>query len=605
MKRRDLLGAVVVLPLLTAGPAASFSPASGAARVAKRVTLRRVRPTDPQWPSTADWDKLKQAVGGNLIEVRPLFAACATEPKGEECRDALKNARNPFYLGDQPAGTQVSGWLDAWTPAASVYAVAARNESDVAAAVDFARENNLRIVIKGGGHSYQGTSNAPDSLLVWTRAMNAITVHEDFVGIGCRRKPAPTPAVTVEAGSMWIDAYDAVTTKAGRYVQGGGCATVGVAGLIQSGGFGSMSKGFGSAAAGLLEAEIVTADGVVRTVNACTNSDLFWALRGGGGGTWGVVTKLTLKTHELPEFFGYAGGTIKAVSDVAFRQLIARFVSFYHDKLFNPHWGESVKIKPENALELSMVCQGLDNQQVADVWRPFFDWVKSSSDYSSIDLEAGSGYARAWWDVEARRKRGSDAMISDPRPGAAVSHAWWSGDQDQVSAYLHGYESLWLPAALLQETEQTQLAGALFAASRRWEVQLHFNKGLAGAPAEAIAAARDTATNPVVVDAFALAIIANGGPPPRPGQPFDAELAHEHARAVDAAAAELRKIVPHPGSYVSESNYFNGSWQQAFWGNNYQKLREVKTKYDPDGLFFVHHGVGSEAWSADGFTRLA
>jgi len=55
----------------------------------------------------------------------------------------------------------------------------------------------------------------------------------------------------------------------------------------------------------------------------------------------------------------------------------------------------------------------------------------------------------------------------------------------------------------------------------------------------------------------------------------------------------------------SESNYFNESWQEAFWGANYGKLRAVKSKFDPDGLFFVHHGVGSEAWSADGFTRLA
>jgi len=599
-----MLRAVAALPLFTGGLAAPLAPAKSAQRFAKPVTLRRVRPTDPEWPSTADWDRLKQAVGGNLIQVRPLFAACAAEPKGAECLDALKNARNPFFLGDQPAGTQVSGWLDAWTPAASAYAVAARNASDVSAAVNFAREYNLRLVVKGGGHSYQGTSSAPDSLMVWTRAMSAVTVHDAFLGTGCRGKIPPSAAVTVEAGSMWIDAYDAVTTKAGRYVQGGGCATVGVAGLVQSGGFGSMSKGFGTAAAGLLEAEIVTADGVVRTVNACTNSDLFWALKGGGGGSWGVVTKLTLRTHELPEFFGYAGGTIKAESDAAFRQLIARFMSFYHDKLFNPNWGESVKIKPENALELSMVCQGLDNQQVADVWRPFFDWVKSSSDYNTSDLEAGSIHARAWWDAEARKKRGSDAMIGDPRPGVPVSHAWWSGDQDQVSAYLHGYESLWLPAALLRQAEQAHLASALFAASRWWEVQLHFNKGLAGAPAEAIAAAHDTATNPVVLEAFALAIIANGGPPPRPGQPFDAGVAHEHARAVDGAAAELRKIVPHPGSYVSESNYFNDTWQQAFWGNNYRKLLAVKTKYDPDGLFFVHHGVGSEAWSSDGFTRL-
>ena len=216
MKRRDLLRTVAVLPLLTAGLAAPSSPAKSGRRSAKHVTLRRVRPTDLEWPSATEWDKLRQAVGGNLILVRPLFGTCATEPKDAECLEALKNARNPFYLGDQPAGTQVCGWLDAWTPAASVYAVAARNAIDVAAAVNFARERNLRLVVKGGGHSYQGTSNAPDSLLVWTRAMNAITVHKGFVGIECRGKLAPAPAVTVEAGSMWIDAYDAVTTKAGR-----------------------------------------------------------------------------------------------------------------------------------------------------------------------------------------------------------------------------------------------------------------------------------------------------------------------------------------------------------------------------------------------------
>ena len=65
----------------------------------------------------------------------------------------------------------------------------------------------------------------------------------------------------------------------------------------------------------------------------------------------------------------------------------------------------------------------------------------------------------------------------------------------------------------------------------------------------------------------------------------------------------MRQIAPDAGSYVSESNYFNSSWQAAFWGSNYPRLREVKAKYDPDGLFFVHHGVGSEEWSTDGFTR--
>jgi FAD/FMN-containing dehydrogenase len=68
---------------------------------------------------------------------------------------------------------------------------------------------------------------------------------------------------------------------------------------------------------------------------------------------------------------------------------------------------------------------------------------------------------------------------------------------------------------------------------------------------------------------------------------------------------ELLKAAPRAGSYVSESDFFEKDWQRSYWGSNYPKLAAVKKKYDPDGLFFVHHGVGSEEWSADGFVRKA
>ena len=68
---------------------------------------------------------------------------------------------------------------------------------------------------------------------------------------------------------------------------------------------------------------------------------------------------------------------------------------------------------------------------------------------------------------------------------------------------------------------------------------------------------------------------------------------------------ELLRVAPRAGSYVAESDFFESAWQQSFWGSNYPRLAAVKRRYDPAGLFVVHHGVGSEEWSADGFTRVA
>ena len=575
-----------------------------------RGGFRRVRPSDSAWPNAADWEQLKESVGGRLIKVQPLLAACTGSADSTACQSLLNELKNPYYVGDQPAGTQTAGWLDAWKSAPSVYAVAAKTTADVVAAVNFARGRNLRLVIKGGGHSYQGTSDAADSLLIWTRAMHGIVLHGAFVAQNCAGVHAPQPAVTIEAGAIWMHVYDAVTTKAGRYVQGGGCATVGVSGLIQSGGFGSFSKNYGTAAGGLLEAEIVTADGEVRIANACTNPELFWAIKGGGGGSLGVVTKLTLRTRELPAIFGKTSMKIKAGSDAAFRRLIDRFVSFYKDSLLNDHWGESVEFGNDNTLDVGMVFQGIDDQQAQSAWQPFNDWIAAApGDFTVGAPFVAHGFpAQDYWSAAYIKEKVPGRASFDPRPDAAENNMWFAEQDTELGVFIHGYQSLWLPATLLERDQQTHLAEALFAATRHWRVQIHFNKGLAGANADDVAAARDTAMNAAVLTAFGLAIIAGGNAPAYAdliGAARHLAAARKEAIAIGKAGDELRRVVPHPGSYVSESNYFERDWQHAFWGSNYSRLLAIKKKYDPAGLFFVHHGVGSEEWSADGFTRLS
>lgn len=565
----------------------------------------RVRPGDPTWPSPLAWKSLSDAVGGNLIRVRPLLAACEMAPESEACISALLGIKNPYYIGDQPAGTQTSGWIDAWRSAPSVFAVAAQSTRDVVAAVNFARAFRLRLVIKGGGHSYLGGSNAPDSLLVWTRPMDGIRLHDAFVPLGCSGPPAP--AVSVQTGARWLAVYNTVTTGAGRYVQGGGCATVGVAGLVLGNGFGSFSKAYGSAASSLLEAEIVTADGTVRIANPCNYPDLFWALKGGGNGSFGVVTRLTLRTHDLPNYFGGVRGSIKANSDSAFRKLIAEFNAFYASSLFNPHWGEQASFGNDNVLRLSLVFQDFNESQVSLVLRPFLDFISANTaDFTISDPIRIAGIpARRWWDPNYLTTHFPQQIMHDPRPGAPADNIWWSGNEREVGFFIHGYESAWLPASLLDEPDRTKFNDALFAASRHWPVTLHYNKGLAGASPDVIAAARQTAMNPAVGDAFCLAIIGNAGPPAYSGMPGpgpDLALARRNAVTIKQSVDVLRALVPDAGSYVSEAGFHDPEWQKRSFGQNYPKLLAVKRRYDPEGLFTTHHGVGSEWWSPDGFT---
>lgn len=603
MHRRHFLKCAATIPVLSIG-------CGDVLRTKDAVqSARRVRPGDPSWPSEATWEGLRQQVGGRLTKLESPLTACRTAPTGAACNDLFRDLKNPYFIGDQPALTQTSGWVDAWTSAPSTYAVAAAETADVVAAINFAREHNLRLVVKGGAHSYQGTSCSPDSLLIWTRAMNRIELHDGFVPQGCTGTLEAQPAVSIGAGAIWAHVYEAVTTQGGRYVQGGGCTTVGVAGLIQSGGFGSFSKNYGMAAAGLLEAEVVTADGTVRIANACTNPDLFWALKGGGGGSFGVVTRLTLRTRELPQYFGGVFGNITAKSDVAYRKLTARIIDFYQDRLFNGHWGEQIRFEPGHIVRIAMVFQGLSQEQARELWRPFLDWVAAAPQDFTWEAPVWIVYlpARRFWDITFHKQYNPQLIFSDDRTGAPDGNFVWAGDRAESGQLIHGYRSTWLPASLLEKDRQAELVEAIVAASRHWGLSLHFNKGLAGAAEVELAAARDTATNPVMLDAFALVIIAGNSEPPFPGMPGpepDLTAARRHAATINRAMDELLKLVSRPGSYVSESDYFERAWQQSFWGSNYARLAGVKQRYDPTGVFFVRHGVGSEGWSDDGFSRV-
>jgi FAD/FMN-containing dehydrogenase len=158
---------------------------------------------------------------------------------------------------------------------------------DVQACVAFARSHpSLKLAARSGGHSYAGYSAPDNGLVVDLRAMKNVDVRSDGTTV-------------VGAGARLFDVYSAVAA-AGRCLPAGSCPSVGVSGLTLGGGIGVLARLHGLTCDALVAADIVLADGTRKTVSAESDPDLFWALRGGGGGNFGIVTAFTFAAPPAP-----------------------------------------------------------------------------------------------------------------------------------------------------------------------------------------------------------------------------------------------------------------------------------------------------------------
>ncbi len=566
--------------------------------IATNSMATHCKPQQACWPTEEDWKNLSTRLTGKLEIPQSPLVPCRADAMSEACKLALQNLKNPFFISDHSGGTQSLGWHGAWSAKESAYALAAETANDIAEAVKFAREHNLKLVIKATGHDYLGRSNAPDSFLIWTYKMRNVFVHKEFLPSNSPNSYKSIPAVTVEAGARWLEAYREVVVKNKRYVQGGGCTSVGAAGgFLQGGGFGSWSKGFGTAAANLVEAEVVVADGRTLIANEFQNEDLFWALRGGGGGTFGIVTKATMRTHKLPEYFGWVNGKITANSDEGYLSLLETFVRFYHRSLNNENWGEQVKIRPDNILELALAFQGLSEKQARKIWVPFLQELKSHPKKFNVEAQFLTVPSEKLWDYEFLREAAPGAIKTDDRSGQTENQFWWAGgDAEQVSVFWYAYESRYLPLRLFDDTNAVQFANVLFQASRHWPFGIHFNKGQSGASKDAVRLGRETSMHPELYNAAALLIAgANGNAfPGVSGHELSIADADAQKARVSSAMSIIREATPGAGTYANEADYFEENWQREFWGTNYDRLLAIKNKYDPNRTFNCHHCVGSE-----------
>jgi FAD/FMN-containing dehydrogenase len=207
-------------------------------------------------PTATDWKRLAGHVDGSLA--RP----------GSAAYDTVRLTQNPRYDGVRPL---------------AVLSVAGAN--DVATAFSFAQDHGVPVAIRSGGHSYPGWSAGDGALVVDVRPLHGVSLSGT--------------TATVGAGASLVQVYDALGTR-GRGIAGGSCPTVGIAGLTQGGGVGVLTRAHGLTCDSVSAMQIVLADGRIVTAGPEQEPDLFWALRGGGGGHLGVVTSFTFTTFAAP-----------------------------------------------------------------------------------------------------------------------------------------------------------------------------------------------------------------------------------------------------------------------------------------------------------------
>ncbi|KAJ5776175.1 uncharacterized protein N7511_001186 [Penicillium nucicola] len=277
----------------------------------------RCQPSQPCWPNEAAWTALNTSVNGNLVTVKPLAYPChGANYNDSECAVIKENTHNSTYRSAQPGALQWENW-ETWpeedeqcyvetlqsTPCKqgriSLFSIIAQTAEHIQAAVKFAAHHNIKLVVKNTGHDFLGRSSAPHSLQIFTHGFKDISIADQFLpktsdGTATSEN---IKTVTLGAGVQLHEMYAYLGSK-GLMVTGGASNTVGVAGgYIQGGGHSFLGSLHGMASDNALEFQVVLADGSLVFANSYQNADLFYALRGGGGGSFGVVVSVTVKAY--------------------------------------------------------------------------------------------------------------------------------------------------------------------------------------------------------------------------------------------------------------------------------------------------------------------
>lgn len=467
--------------------------------------------TGPPANATAapDWAALRTRLAGQLFL------------PADEGYPTARLAFNPLFDGNQPAAV----------------ARCTRPE-DVQACVGLAAATRIPVAARGGGHSYVGYSTPDQGLVVDLSGMSGIEIRPDGTAV-------------VGAGARLIDVY-AVLAGAGRCLPAGSCPTVGIAGLTLGGGLGVLSRKYGLTCDNLASARVVTSEGSLRTAAPDSEPDLYWALRGGGGGNLGIVTSFTFSTVPAPEpvvfQLRFPAGSVADVLG-AWQQ----FTVSAPDELWSTL---AVSGGDPPTCRVSGCFVGTTGGL-----QPLLDDLVSRAEVTPL-----SRFVQAKNYLDAMRYFGGCSTRSIPE-----CHPNWNGTGQL------GRESFVASSRVLQApvSDPGRIA-SLMTEHSGMDLLIDSLGGAVG---------RIGATETAFPHRTALATL-------QMYQGATASTAPAARRAVGAVRTELGTLTGDTG-YVNYIDPELPNWATAYYGANLPRLRQVAAKYDPDGVFAFTQGLTS------------
>jgi FAD/FMN-containing dehydrogenase len=421
--------------------------------------------------------------------------------------------------------------------------------SDVALALAFAHENSLAVTARSGGHGYTGNSTTT-GMVIDVGSMSTIVVGSGTATIG--------------AGAKLVDIYDQLSNQ-GVCIASGSCPTIGIAGITQGGGIGVLDRAYGLTCDSLVSAQVVLADGSVVTCDADTHADLFWALRGGGGGNFGIVTSMTFNTFPTSDLTSFAADF--AWADAA--KVLAA-------------WQAWPLTLPDTAWSgLVMATTGtVTGTPVIEVSGVF---IGSAADFAPIWTQFVADAGATPTSYSAQTQSFHDTLLASCS-GETVSQCHLASETSdgEVSRASFVASSDFFDTALPSAGIQA-MVGAMNEQQSVGQILIIMD--LMGG---AIAQVAPDATAFVHRNALFSAQYYISGP---------VGVTASQVSFAQSVVSGLRATMSPWSSGEAYQNYLDASlenWQQAYYGSNYARLVQVKAAYDPTQVFKPAQGIAPQ-----------